>query len=56
MNREDRDVHYLEARNTDLPLLIGGAVCNGYLSLDEIDEAARELVAEMAARRPSARK
>lgn len=50
MDPEDRDVHYLEARNDDLPILIGGAVCNGYVSLAEIDEPARALVAEMAER------
>lgn len=50
MAREDRDVYYLEAVNADLPILIGGAVCDGLITLDEIGEAARELAAEFAAR------
>lgn len=50
MAREDRDVYYLESDNADLPILIGGAVCDGLITLDEIGEAARELAGEFAAR------
>ena len=47
---EDRDVHYLEARNSDLPLVVGGAVAQGLVAIDEIGEPARALVADLAAR------
>ena len=50
MEREDRDVHYLEARNSDLPIIIGGAIAKGILTLEEVGEPARELVADVAAR------
>lgn len=48
MELEDRDVHYLEARNSDLPLVVGGAVAQGLLTVEEVGEAARELVARVA--------
>ena len=50
MPREDRDVHYLEAENSDLPLVVGGAIVEGILAIEEIGEPARELVADLAAR------
>lgn len=50
MKREDRDVHYLEARNADLPLVVGGAVFEGIISLDDVGEVARELVRDIVER------
>lgn len=50
MSREDCDVFYLEARNADLPLLIGGAVADGLVTLEEIGESARDLIADIAGR------
>ncbi len=48
MSREDRDVHYLEARNQDLPFVVSGAVARGLISIEDVGEAARELVADLA--------
>jgi hypothetical protein len=48
MAREDRDVHYLEARNYDLPLVVGAAVAQGLLTIEEVGEVARERVAHVA--------
>ncbi|HEX7708570.1 MAG TPA: hypothetical protein VF701_19065 [Thermoanaerobaculia bacterium] len=48
MAREDRDVHYLEARNDDLPLIVGAAVAQGLLTIEEVAEVARERVAHVA--------
>lgn len=50
MGLEDRDVYYLEARSADLPLIIGGAINSGLLSLDDVALPARDLVADIAAR------
>jgi hypothetical protein len=47
---QDRDVHFLEARNADLPLIVGAAVADGLLTEAEVPEAARELVRDMATR------
>jgi hypothetical protein len=47
---EDRDVHYLEARNADLPLLVAAAVVDGFVAEDEIREPARDLIADLTAR------
>lgn len=46
---EDRDVHFLEARNADLPIVIAAAIADGLLKEEEVGEAARELVANVAA-------
>lgn len=48
MDAEDRDVHYLEARTSDLPIVGGGAVAQGIIRIEEVGEAARELVARVA--------
>lgn len=50
MGLEDRDVFYLEAGSADLPLIIAGVVNRGILSIDDVGEAARDLVADIAAR------
>ena len=48
MAKEDRDVHYLEARNPDLPIIVAGAVAQGILAVEDVGEPARELVAGVA--------
>jgi hypothetical protein len=53
---EDRDVHYLEARNPDLPLVVAAAVADGLLTEDEVREPARERVRDLAARIRSMRR
>lgn len=50
MSAEDREVHYLEARNADLPIIVGGAVAIGIIDIDEVEAAARDLVADIAER------
>jgi hypothetical protein len=50
MSAEDREVHYLEARNADLPIVVGGAVANGIIDADDVEAAARDLVADLAER------
>src|ERR1700692_1386992 len=50
MSAEDREAHYLEARNADLPIIIGGAVANGIIKVDDVEEAVRDLVADVAER------
>ena len=47
---EDRDVHYLEARNADLPMVVAVAVADGLLKEDEVSEPAREIVRDLVAR------
>lgn len=54
-NREDRDVFWLEAGSDDLPIILGGAIEDGILSLDDVGETARAIVGEMAARIAAAR-
>jgi hypothetical protein len=50
MSREDRDVVYLQARNDDLPLVVGGAVAKGILQLEDIGEAGRAIAEDIAER------
>jgi hypothetical protein len=50
MPREDLEAHYLDVRTGDLPLVVGGAVADGVLQLDDIAEPAREIVADLAGR------
>jgi hypothetical protein len=50
MIEEDRQVHYLDARNADLPYVVGGAVVEGVIRLDEVGEAARDLIDDLARR------
>ena len=50
MPEEDRDVYYLEVGNADLPLLVGGAVAHGIITIDQVPDAARELVRDVASR------
>ncbi len=50
MGLEDRDVYYLGVAAADLPLIIGGAVSAGLLSVDEVGEPARDLVCDIAAK------
>ena len=50
MSAEDREAHYLEARNADLPIIVGGAVAIEIIDVDDVPEAARELVADVAER------
>jgi hypothetical protein len=33
MSAEDCEAHYLQARNADLPIIVGGAVANGVIAL-----------------------
>lgn len=47
---EDRDVHYLQARNADLPMIVAVAVADGLLREDEVGEPAREIVCDLVAR------
>lgn len=47
---EDRDVHYLQARNADLPIIVAAAVADGLLREDEVSEPAREIVRDLVAR------
>src|SRR6185295_7287931 len=54
MPGEDRDVHYLQARNADLPLVVAGAVVHQIISIDDVGAAARELIGDVAARLSSA--
>jgi hypothetical protein len=49
MEREDRDVHYLEARNSELPIVVSAAVADGIVAIEEVGEPARELIADLAA-------
>lgn len=55
MSLEDRDVHYLQARTPELPIVVGAAVVNRIISIDEVGEAARSLVADLASRIAAAR-
>lgn len=48
MSREDCDVYYLDCGNFDLPLVVGGAVAAGIISIDEIDVVGRERVVQIA--------
>lgn len=50
MSREDRDVHYLQAPNASLPIIVGGALMNGLVRIEEIGESARAMVEDIAAR------
>lgn len=50
MASEDADQHYLGAQNASLPIVVGGAVANGIISIDDVGQAAREIVADFAAR------
>ena len=50
MSAEDREAHYLEARNDDLLIIVGGAVANGVIGVGDVETAARELVADVAER------
>lgn len=50
MPPEDREAHYLEARNADLPIIVGGAVANGVIEVGDVETAARDLVADVAER------
>lgn len=50
MAREDRDIHYLAARNAELPLVVGGAVARGVIRIGDVGEAARELISSIAGR------
>jgi hypothetical protein len=50
MGEEDRRVHYLEARNPSLPFVVGGAVVEGIIRLDEVGEAARDFIDDLARR------
>ncbi len=50
MPGEDRDVHYLQARSADLPIIVGGAVVHGIISIDDVGAAARELIRDVSAR------
>src|SRR5260221_14207630 len=50
MSAEDREAHYLEARNADLPIVVGGAVANDIIGIDDVEEGARDLIADLAER------
>jgi hypothetical protein len=50
MAAEDADVYYVRARAADLPFVVGGAVAHGLIRLDDVGEAARDLVADLAQR------
>ena len=50
MGREDRDVHYLQVRNSDLPIVVAGAVAHGIVRIDDVGEAARGLIEDLSAR------
>jgi hypothetical protein len=48
MPLEDRDVHYLQARSADLPLVVAAAVVDEFLTRDDIGVAVRPLIDELA--------
>lgn len=50
MPGEDRDVHYLQARNANLPLVVAGAVVHEIISIDDVGAVARELIRSLTAR------
>jgi hypothetical protein len=50
MPSEDRDVHYLQARNPDLPFVVAGAVVHEIISIDEVGAVIRELIEDVSAR------
>jgi len=49
MNQEDRQVFYLEAGNPELAIVVGSAVARGVISIDQVGEAAHEIVQRVAA-------
>ncbi len=44
MPREDRDVYYLQARNSDLPIVVAGAVMHAIITIDDVDIVARGMI------------
>ena len=50
VGEQDRDVHYLDCRNAELPIVVSGALARGAIPLDDVGDAARPLIEDLAPR------